>query len=583
MISYKFNALILLFIVYLVSISYAQPNVYVDPPNQLIYGQKTATINIRISEAITIRSYSVKIIFDDTILKFKSATKGTFLSNSGQNGTIFYRNPNTVTNFFFCEEAILGVGYPPSGSGLLFSAQFDILSSGQSLIKIDSVVLYQPPSILVTSTYNSGYINIIGKVLVIDDSETKSTLGPSSNLFSSSLTTAGYFVDQVNFSGLNTSTLSNYDFVVLSAGIKESLIFNDATKRTALTNYTLAGGKTLVEGGDVGYIFRKEESIDLDPEFRRNILLDSSWVSNMIGSNLQITNSNHPIFKIPNNISSPTTITINNGGLSGSGARDEMTLLPKTGVSRIANWVGGTSSNGGILLYNTNGDTAKCRNVFYTFSIANFADQTLAGKLIVNTARYLMRDAPPPKKTLNLTAIIEGFYDGVNMISDTIIVELRNAVSPYTLLESQKIFLNTSGFGTGSFSTATDATPYYIVVKHRNSIETWSATGQSFISGLMNYDFSASQSRAFGNNLVKKGTKWCIYSGDVNQDGFVNSVDLTLIANDAFNFSSGYKTPDITGDDFVDSNDLVICDDNAYKLVGVLKPRILSLQLTTQK
>ena len=241
-------------------------------------------------------------------------------------------------------------------------------------------------------------------------------------------------------------------------------------------------------------------------------------------------------------------------------------------MNRIANWSGGTASNGGILLYNTNGDTAKCRNVFFTFSVAQFADQVLAGKLIVNTARYLMRDAPPPKKTLNLTAIIEGFYDGINMISDTITVELRNAVSPYTLLESQKIFLNTSGFGTGSFSTATDATPYYIVVKHRNSIETWSAAGQSFISGLMNYDFSASQSRAFGNNLVKKGSKWCIYSGDVNQDGFINLLDLILIDNDAFNFSTGYLATDITGDGFIDLNDLIICDNNAYNFTHKVAP-----------
>ena len=33
-------------------------------------------------------------------------------------------------------------------------------------------------------------------------------------------------------------------------------------------------------------------------------------------------------------------------------------------------------------------------------------------------------------KTLNLTALIEGFYDGSTMVSDTVTVELRNAYNP---------------------------------------------------------------------------------------------------------------------------------------------------------
>ena len=44
----------------------------------------------------------------------------------------------------------------------------------------------------------------------------------------------------------------------------------------------------------------------------------------------------HPIFTTPNAITGP--ITVNNGGGSGWGARDEVTLLNKPGVIRIANW-----------------------------------------------------------------------------------------------------------------------------------------------------------------------------------------------------------------------------------------------------
>jgi glycosidase len=85
--------------------------------------------------------------------------------------------------------------------------------------------------------------------------------------------------------------------------------------------------------------------------------------------------------------------------------------------------------------------------------------------------------------TLNLTALIEARYNGSTMVPDTVTVELHNAVFPYSLVESQKGVLNSAGAGTFYFSVAVIDTPYYIVVKHRNSLETWSATPQTFRSG----------------------------------------------------------------------------------------------------
>lgn len=84
---------------------------------------------------------------------------------------------------------------------------------------------------------------------------------------------------------------------------------------------------------------------------------------------------------------------------------------------------------------------------------------------------------------LTITALIQGLYNGSTMISDTVTVELHNSSSPYSLVEAQKGVLNTSGTGTFYFSNAVIDTPYYIVVKHRNSIETWSATPQIFRTG----------------------------------------------------------------------------------------------------
>ena len=176
------------------------------------------------------------------------------------------------------------------------------------------------------------------------------------------------------------------------------------------------------------------------------------------------------------------------------------------------------------------------------------------------------------KATLGITALIEGFYNGTTMVSDTVTVELRNSTIPYSLVESKKIVLNTSGSGSGNFTSAINGTPYYIVVKHRNAVETWSASAQSFSGGTLSYNFTSGQFQAFGGNQINKGSKWCLYSGDVYQDGIVDSGDLGIIDNDNANYVSGYFNTDVNGDGIVDSGDLGLVDNNNAAYVGKIVP-----------
>lgn len=181
---------------------------------------------------------------------------------------------------------------------------------------------------------------------------------------------------------------------------------------------------------------------------------------------------------------------------------------------------------------------------------------------------------------LNLTVLIEGLFNSTTnlMTTDTVMVYLAKSFTPYDKIDSAKIYLNATGNGTSIFSKAVWDSNYFIIIKHRNSIETWSASSQKFNALENTYDFSADVSKAYGNNLVKRGNKWCIYSGDINQDGYVNSTDLMLINGDAFDFSSGYLPSDLTGDNFIDLHDLVICDNNVFNSVEVKKPLIESLK-----
>ncbi|MEO7358424.1 MAG: hypothetical protein ABIY50_12975, partial [Ignavibacteria bacterium] len=138
---------------------------------------------------------------------------------------------------------------------------------------------------------------------------------------------------------------------------------------------------------------------------------------------------------------------------------------------------------------------------------------TIAGTICGGTAYFL-----------SLTALIQGFYNPSTnfMITDTVTVFLRSATSPYAIIEFSKNILSPSGIGTFIFSNVTNGTNYYIVIKHRNSIETWSTTGNAFASGSLAYNFTPAANTAYGNNQIQvdiSPARFAVYSGDVDQDG----------------------------------------------------------------
>ena len=97
----------------------------------------------------------------------------------------------------------------------------------------------------------------------------------------------------------------------------------------------------------------------------------------------------------------------------------------------------------------------------------------------------------------------------------------------------------------------------------------------------MQFEVEALRVSSFGNllhqpQLQLKGSKYCIYSGDVNQDGTVDITDMVLIDNDSYNFAGGYLSTDVTGDGTVDITDMVIVDNNSYKFVGKVVPQAKS-------
>ena len=177
---------------------------------------------------------------------------------------------------------------------------------------------------------------------------------------------------------------------------------------------------------------------------------------------------------------------------------------------------------------------------------------------------------------LNLKVFIEGMYDNFTntMVPDTVNVYLRNAASPFAIADSSKLQLGSDGKGIFKFRNSTPGTPYYIIVKHRNSLETWSADPLTFTGTSVNYDFTTSPDKAYGNNLVQKGSKYCIVSGELDGDGYIDASDMSILENDFSNNLSGYINSDLNGDLILDASDLSIVANSTEQGFAAMSPEI---------
>ncbi len=176
-----------------------------------------------------------------------------------------------------------------------------------------------------------------------------------------------------------------------------------------------------------------------------------------------------------------------------------------------------------------------------------------------------------------IKVIPEGLYDTLSQrlrIKDTIKIYLRTAIPPYTIVDSSAAVIDSVSFNASvKFHPNLLSGNYFLEITHRNSIETWSAASVTYNFGSkVFYDFTLTSGSAYGSNLKFVKNKWCIYSGDVNQDGVIDLTDLISVLNASNIFLTGYVPQDCTGDFFVDLSDLIITYNNAKSFITVIRP-----------
>lgn len=201
---------------------------------------------------------------------------------------------------------------------------------------------------------------------------------------------------------------------------------------------------------------------------------------------------------------------------------------------------------------------------------------------------------------LKISAFIEGYYDintglmapnlmncfvnhGNVDLADTVTIELHSTSNTSTIVQSFKTILRTNGDAYCLFpiNSSLIGNSYWIAFRHRNTLQSWSATAVLF-STRTSYDFTSAQNSTYGSNsILLDNGKWAFYSGDISdalsatigvQDDVIESQDYGDMENAVYITLVGYVTEDVTGDGLVESADYGQIENNVYFTRAVNRP-----------
>ena len=181
-------------------------------------------------------------------------------------------------------------------------------------------------------------------------------------------------------------------------------------------------------------------------------------------------------------------------------------------------------------------------------------------------------------KMLSIKSIPQGFYNSfVNRLirKDTLSVYIRNSFSPYEIIDSGKGIIDSVTFSSDIQFYGIPDGDFYIQIKHRNCLETWSSSPVSFLNYSVSYDLTNAASKAFGSNMFNvdvSPNRYGLYSGETNNDGLIDLTDVIKINNDASVFLSGYNVSDVNGDNLTDLTDIIIAGNNSNNFVSRMRP-----------
>ena len=235
---------------------------------------------------------------------------------------------------------------------------------------------------------------VTGTVLVIDDysavmilsknpdfevSVPPGMLGASASDLAADLETLGYGVVEETAASSDPETWSSYGFIVWSSGNDTSPV-SSATYRRNLIDFVAAGGRLLIEGGEVGYDAASSPGY---PDFADSVLHISDWNGDDVGPLvLDGAQAGHAVVTDPNAM--PATLAVNYGNYG------DLDAVTPSGEAYLVYATSDYPGDAGLLIY----DSAQGPGiVYYAFAYSALSDRAEARSLLENTALYLMDEA----------------------------------------------------------------------------------------------------------------------------------------------------------------------------------------------
>ncbi len=308
-----------------------------------------------------------------------------------------------------------------------------------------------------------------------------------------------------------------------------------------------------------------------------NVLGTSNTLSNLPPGTYTVivTDANGCISTCTYTVTEPAPLVVSFSGLAGPYCSTDVP------VTLTGSPAGGTFSGPGISGNTFDPSTAGpgTHTIVYSYTNGNGCSSTSSQQVTVNTCGSSI--------AINLKLFLQGYYiDGGIMQpvlnnqavlnsqaneTDSIMIELHDPVT-FALVDSKVAVLLTGGLVSTTFTQPPGS--YYIAIKHRNTIQTWSANQINCSASTPLYDFTAAAGNAMGANQVEVQTgKWAFFTGDLNQDDFIDGNDFPAFDTDSFNGVSGvYAATDMNGDGFVDGNDFPVFDVNSFNGVSSVHP-----------
>lgn len=208
-----------------------------------------------------------------------------------------------------------------------------------------------------------------------------------------------------------------------------------------------------------------------------------------------------------------------------------------------------------------------------------------------NTSNFLLGDSlvfsSNCQMPYNVTFFLQGMYSGGNTmvpylynsglstqanITDYVTIELHQSTTPYNVVYSTSAFVQSNGVTPVYIPATLAGNNLYIVVKHQNTIETWSGNPVPISSG-GTYNFSNASNKAYSNNMfISETGVWSLFTGDINQDGAIDAFDFIIMDPEIQAGTSGYLASDLNGDGVVDAFDYLVIENNIIEGIGIVRP-----------